>query len=225
MTRRVPFTMTRQVPFYLVDVFADEPLAGNPLAVVAGAEALEDDVLARIAREMKQSETTFVLPVTRPGAHWRLRSFTAAGIEVFGAGHNSLGAWWWLAETGALPLGETGGRFVQEIGPRQLPVEVICEGGRLLSVVLTQAEPQFGKTLVGDPGLASHLGLRESDLMLAQLPAQVVSPVRPICWCRFATALPSPARGRIWANSRSCSVPSARKAAISSAWIPSARTP
>jgi len=167
--------MTRQVPFYLVDVFADEPLEGNPLAVVSGAEALEDDVLARIAREMKQSETTFVLPVTRPGAHWRLRSFTAAGIEVFGAGHNSLGAWWWLAESGALALGETGGKFVQEIGPRQLPVEVICEGSRLLSVVLTQAEPQFGKTLVGDSGLASHLGLRESDLMLGQLPAQVVS--------------------------------------------------
>ncbi len=35
---------------------------------------------------------------------------------MFGAGHNVLGAWWWLAESGRLQVGPTGGAFVQEIG-------------------------------------------------------------------------------------------------------------
>lgn len=76
--------------FGLVDVFAEFPLSGNPLAVVEGADALDDDVLRRIAREFNQAETTFVMRSV--AADWKLRSFTASGAEVFGAGHNALGA-------------------------------------------------------------------------------------------------------------------------------------
>ena len=113
-----------KLPFHLVDVFAAEPLTGNPLAVVAGGESLPIDLLRRIAREFNQSETTFVMPPTRAEADWRLRSFTAAGAEVFGAGHNALGAWWWLAEAGKLPLAQGARTFHQEIGDRVLPVTV-----------------------------------------------------------------------------------------------------
>jgi PhzF family phenazine biosynthesis protein len=77
--------LSTSVPFVLVDVFADTPLTGNPLAVVADAERLEEPVMRAVAREFNQSETTFVLPATRPGATWRLRSFTPAGAEVVGA--------------------------------------------------------------------------------------------------------------------------------------------
>ncbi len=78
--------MSASVPFYLVDVFADTPLTGNPLAVVAEAERIQEPVMRSVAREFNQSETTFVLPPTRPAATWRLRSFTPAGAEVGGAG-------------------------------------------------------------------------------------------------------------------------------------------
>src|SRR5215216_678032 len=71
--------VSTSVPFALVDVFADAPLAGNPLPVVADAERLPTPVMQAIARELSQSETTFVLPPTRPEAAWRLRSFTPAG--------------------------------------------------------------------------------------------------------------------------------------------------
>lgn len=84
----------------IIDVFADAPLQGNPLAVVEGADALTDDQMRRIAGEFNQAETTFVLPSGR--ADRRLRSFTAAGVEVFGAGHNALAAWLWLGERGVL---------------------------------------------------------------------------------------------------------------------------
>ena len=79
--------MSTSVPFFLVDVFADTPLTGNPLAVVADAERIEESVMRSVAREFNQSETTFVLPPIRPEATWRLRSFTPAGAEVVGAGH------------------------------------------------------------------------------------------------------------------------------------------
>ncbi len=74
----------------LIDVFAEAPLSGNPLAVVERADGLDDDALRRIAREFNQAETTFLMESKL--ADWKLRSFTASGSEVFGAGHNALGA-------------------------------------------------------------------------------------------------------------------------------------
>ena len=114
---------SRTVPFHIVDVFAVEPLTGNPLAVVDGGADLPLELMQRIAREFNQSESTFVMSPTRAEADWRLRSFTPKGVEVFGAGgHNTLGAWWWLAESGKLALGDGETRFHQEIGDRVLPV-------------------------------------------------------------------------------------------------------
>jgi trans-2,3-dihydro-3-hydroxyanthranilate isomerase len=121
--------MARSLPFFLVDVFADAPLTGNPLAVVADADEVDEQVMRSIAREFNQSETTFVLPSPREDVAWRLRSFTPGGVEVGGAGHNALGAWWWLAGAGHLSLSDGGNRFSQEIGGRVLPVEVIARGG------------------------------------------------------------------------------------------------
>ena len=72
----------------LIDVFADTSLSGNPLAVVEGADALPDETLQRIAGEFNQAETTFLMKRTR--GDWKLRSFTASGAEIFGAGHNRI---------------------------------------------------------------------------------------------------------------------------------------
>jgi PhzF family phenazine biosynthesis protein len=158
------------VDFALVDVFADEPLSGNPLAVVPDADALREDVLPRIAREFNQSETTFLLRPTAAGADHRLRSFTAAGVEVFGAGHNALGAWWWLAETGR--LGREG-RWHQQIGTAVLPVDVSAA-----RIAMRQDPPRFGATAVPDDALSSALGLKVQDLSLVPLP-QVIDTGAP----------------------------------------------
>jgi trans-2,3-dihydro-3-hydroxyanthranilate isomerase len=169
--------MSTSVPFFLVDVFADAPLTGNPLAVVAEAESLEEPVMRAVAREFNQSETTFVLPATRPGATWRLRSFTPAGAEVGGAGHNALGAWWWLATAGRIELDADGGAVLaQEIGDRVLPVEVTGRNGRPEAIVMDQAPPELGRSVTDRDELAGALGLEpgRSDL-LDDVPAQVVS--------------------------------------------------
>src|SRR2546428_4023619 len=96
-----------QLKFFIVDVFTREPLAGNPLALVPDADGLDSETMRRLGREFNQSETTFVLEPTRPDADWRLRFFTPDGTEVYGAGHNALGAWWWLAASGRLTLDDT----------------------------------------------------------------------------------------------------------------------
>jgi trans-2,3-dihydro-3-hydroxyanthranilate isomerase len=169
--------VSASVPFALVDVFADAPLAGNPLVVVADAERLEEAVMRAIAREFNQSETTFVLPPTRAEATWRLRSFTPAGAEVTGAGHNALGAWWWLATTGRIPLDAEGGASpAQEIGGRVLLVEVTGRDGRPGTIVMEQAPPEVGRTVTDRQELAAALGLSPAggDL-LDDAPAQVVS--------------------------------------------------
>jgi trans-2,3-dihydro-3-hydroxyanthranilate isomerase len=163
------------LPFHIVDVFAAEPLTGNPLAVVDGGVDLTLDLFRRIAREFNQSETTFVLPPTRPKADWRLRSFTAAGVEVFGAGgHNSLGAWWWLAEAGRLALNGSSTEFHQEIGERVLPVTISQTGGQLAHVVMQQEAPVAGQRVEDLAALALSLGLTVADIAVDRAPCQVM---------------------------------------------------
>jgi PhzF family phenazine biosynthesis protein len=160
----------QRMRFYLVDVFADQPLTGNPLAVVPQADDLTAGDMQKIARELNQAETTFIVRSSR-GADWRLRSFTARGVEVFGAGHNSLGAWWWLAESGTLALADGSNAFTQEIGDRLLPVMIESRADVLQSVTLTQAPPVFGKRCDDVEALAAALGIGASDVS----PAQTVS--------------------------------------------------
>lgn len=102
--------MTRS--FRQVDVFAPEPMLGNPVAVVHDAEGLDDEAMARFARWTNLSETTFLLPATTDEADYRLRIFTP-GRELPFAGHPTLGsAHAWL-EAGGRPRGD---ELVQECG-------------------------------------------------------------------------------------------------------------
>ena len=99
--------------FHQLDVFSRQPLKGNPLAVVHAAEGLDEATLAAFARWTNLSETTFLLPPTRPGADYRVRIFTPGGELPF-AGHPTLGSCAaWLA-AGGVPAQD--GVVVQECG-------------------------------------------------------------------------------------------------------------
>lgn len=163
-------------PFVLVDVFTDRPLSGNQLAVLMDAEALDDRQMQSIAQEFGYSETTFVLPPRQKKAMWRIRSFTPS-IEVFGAGHNALGAWWVLAAHGRVPLSGPRTEAWQELGVRVLPVEIESEsnGGRPTRVWMTQAAPVWGATVEDRAALASVIGLEASDLDVPGLEPRAVS--------------------------------------------------
>lgn len=161
--------------FHWVDVFATEPLGGNPLPVVLDADALDDTAMKLVAREFNQAETTFVLAPSRPGATYRLRSFTAAGHEVFGAGHNALGAWLVLAAAGYIRADAPIVTCHQELGDAVLPLEIAFVGGAVHRIVMKHEAPVFGAIVSDAPALAAALHLDASDLDLARCPAQVVS--------------------------------------------------
>jgi PhzF family phenazine biosynthesis protein len=157
------------VEFAFVDVFAVRPLTGNALTVVPDADSLADDTMKAIAREFNQSETTFLMKATDPDVDWRLRSFTAAGHEVGGAGHNALGAWLWLVHSGRVGAG----RFVQQIADQVLPVEVRADAD-LVRVSMRQSPPTFGRSVDDRDELAAALGIASAELVTDR-PAQVVS--------------------------------------------------
>jgi PhzF family phenazine biosynthesis protein len=161
-------------PFVLVDVFTDRPLAGNQLAVLMDAEGLDDTLMQAIAQEFGYSETTFVLPPRREKATWRLRSFTPS-IEVFGAGHNALGAWWVLAAKGRVPLDGPRSEAWQELGERVLPVAIESNAGAPTRVSMTQEPPVYGKTVEDRAALSRVVGLTVEDLDVPGLEARAVS--------------------------------------------------
>ncbi len=112
--------------FAQLDVFAEEPLLGNPLAVVVDADGLDDRQMQSFASWTNLSETTFLLPPSDSSADYRVRIFTPTEELPF-AGHPTLGsAHAWLAHAGTP---RQPGMLIQECGVGL--VKVRKEGPRL----------------------------------------------------------------------------------------------
>lgn len=116
--------MTSDHAFWQVDVFAQEPFSGNPLAVITGADHLSDAMMARIANWTNLSETTFLLRPTTPEASYRVRIFTPSEELPF-AGHPTLGT---ASVWAALPGNSHEGMIVQECGVGLVRVKVKDDG-------------------------------------------------------------------------------------------------
>ena len=105
--------------FRQVDVFSDEALRGNPVAVVLDADGLDADEMRAVARWTNLSETTFVMPAADPGADYRVRIFTPASELPF-AGHPTLGTCHAWLEAGGRPRDQQ--VVVQECGAGRVRV-------------------------------------------------------------------------------------------------------
>ena len=117
--------MSRAFDFTQVDVFTDEALLGNPLAVVHGADSLDEARMQAFAQWTNLSETTFLLAPTDPAADYRVRIFTPGGELPF-AGHPTLGSCHaWLERGG---MANTAGRVVQQCSVGLVDIRV--EAGR-----------------------------------------------------------------------------------------------
>lgn len=176
--------------YYIIDVFSSIAYQGNPLAVVdTTSTTLTSTQMKLLARQFNLSETTFICPPADPKASWRLRSFLPNGVEVFGAGHNSLGAWWWIADSGL--LGETAQdtepsqTYFQQLGNDVLPVEVSPSKLGDLVVSMRQGQPHFLNQHTNHDCLATSLGinagdigLRYSDVILDRAMVVTTSPAR-----------------------------------------------
>jgi trans-2,3-dihydro-3-hydroxyanthranilate isomerase len=156
----------REYRFIQVDVFTDTPYRGNPLAVVLGAEGISDEEMQSIAREMNLSETTFVLPTTRPECAARVRIFTP-GVELPFAGHPTIGTAVVLAREGLLPAGATGVALDEGIGP--VPVTFDGDPGAPSFAWMRHGEATFGPALDNRDEFAEALGLSAADLLDAPI--------------------------------------------------------
>ena len=161
--------------YFVVDVFAVEPLAGNPLAVVMNTCGLATERMQAIAREFNLSETTFV--ERRPAEierveGVRVRIFTTSEELPF-AGHPTLGTAAVLkAQAPDTVEGDTV-TLALEVGPVPVRFEESRAGSAGLFGEMTQRDPEFGAEL--DPTVVARLaGLLPDDLDPA-LPPQVVS--------------------------------------------------
>ena len=170
--------MTREFRFVQVDVFTERAFGGNPLAVVFEAAGLSDAEMQAIAREMNCSETTFLLPPTRPDCAARVRIFTPAR-EIPFAGHPTIGTSWVLATEKRLPGNRLRFNLEEGIGP----VEVTLEGepARPSFLWMRHGEARFGPELANRDGFARALGLAGSDL-LAGAPVRTGSTGSPFLY-------------------------------------------
>lgn len=74
---------TSSLDYRIVDVFASERYAGNPLAIVhlPQGDALNQEQKLKIAREFNLSETVFLHP--QGGDTWRVNIFIVGGEIPF----------------------------------------------------------------------------------------------------------------------------------------------
>lgn len=137
-----------------LDVFADRPGAGNPLAVVLDAEGLDDATMQAIARWTQLPETTFLFPATSPGASYGIRMFSPRR-EVPFAGHPSVGSAHVAIDAGlATPRNDL---LVQEGIAGLLPLRVLGEGRRRTVAVRTPRARVMEIAPADDPRLRDAL--------------------------------------------------------------------
>lgn len=152
--------------YFILDVFTDRALAGNPLAVVLDSQALTDVAMQAIAREFNLSETVFVQPPQDPHQRAALRIFTPARELPF-AGHPTVGT---AVLLGLLDHGHGHGVLAfgleERVGLVPCAVEVRGEGLGHATFTLPRLPEETGQAAaVAD--IAAALGVAESEIGFA----------------------------------------------------------
>jgi len=156
--------------FYTVDVFTEQPFAGNPLAVFPEAEGLTDPQMQSIAREMNLSETTFVFAPDDARNAAKVRIFTPSEELPF-AGHPTLGTAHVLVTSGAVA---TNGMVILEEGVGPIAVSVTRHGARTNAQLSVAQLPIAGPPPPSREALAKVLSIPE-DAIAQEVPIEGVS--------------------------------------------------
>ncbi len=180
--------LSTNLDYFVVDVFTETPLAGNPLAVVENTCGLTTEQMQAIAREFNLSETTFIerrsAEVERAEGV-RVRIFTTQEELPF-AGHPTLGTASMLKMLAPETLLGDTVTLALKVGPVPVRFTPGTAGVAAIFGEMTQREPEFGKELDAAE-VAPLLGLALNDLDPA-LPPQVVSTGAPFAIVVLRTA-------------------------------------
>jgi PhzF family phenazine biosynthesis protein len=163
-SRVLPMAVRR---YMQVDVFADRPGAGNPLAVVLDAEGLDDAAMQAIARWTRLPETTFLFPPATPDASYGIRIFSPRR-EVPFAGHPSVGTAHVALAAGLAEPRD--GLLVQDGIAGKLPLRVTGTGRERTIAVRTPRSRVLETASPEDPRVAPAL----AGLPLGKLPPALV---------------------------------------------------
>ena len=161
--------MGRELPFAIVDVFAEQRYAGNQLAVLRHAGNLDPAEMLQIARETHFSETTFVLSDELRDGGYDVRIFTPGG-EVPFAGHPTLGT---AAVIRQNIIGRPVEQVVLNLGVGPIPVTFQVDSAGNETLWMRQIAPEFGPTHPAET-LAAVLGLDPAAID-SRYPVQEVS--------------------------------------------------
>jgi trans-2,3-dihydro-3-hydroxyanthranilate isomerase len=160
---------TRKFSMAQWDVFSQNPLEGNSLAVFFDARGLSDAAMQAIAREMNLSETTFIFPrepeVERERGV-RVRIFTTQEELPF-AGHPTLGTAF------ALRCHTEASKVALDLNVGKIRVQFEKTADASVFGEMTQIDANFGKQHERET-VARALGLRVEDFD-SSLPIETVS--------------------------------------------------
>jgi trans-2,3-dihydro-3-hydroxyanthranilate isomerase len=173
--------MSRELHYSVLDVFAEHPLEGNPLAVFHDARSLSDAEMQALARETNLAETTFIVPEeaeveAREGV--RVRIFTTQEELPF-AGHPALGTATWLWLHHPVLRGADMVTLRLNVGLIVVRFEPPLEGAPGAWGTMRQKEPVFGASH-DRSAVAEAIGLQENDLSQEYVP-QTVSTGMAFC--------------------------------------------
>lgn len=150
--------------FTTYDVFTDTRFAGNPLAVVFGADELSDAQMQTVAREFNLSETIFVRTASYAQHAASVRIFTPTKELPF-AGHPTIGCAIALAERDNATGQPRDILLVLEerIGPVRCGVKIAADGASFAEFTA----PKLSEPAGADPSIESAvaaLGLAPADI-------------------------------------------------------------
>ena len=149
--------------YHLVDVFTDEPLAGNQLAVFLEGADVEPTRMQRLAAELQLSETVFCLPHGRP-LERRTRIFTPR-VELPFAGHPTLGTAHVLTAMMAVPAVGEPVEWTLHQGAGPVRVEVSLRSASVSDTALTlEREPSPPCAAPSRTAVAASIGLDPDEL-------------------------------------------------------------
>jgi trans-2,3-dihydro-3-hydroxyanthranilate isomerase len=157
--------------YRVVDVFADQPLEGNALAVFPDAAGIDTATMQKIARELNLAETAFVIPTTRAGCAVGVRIFTPMREMTF-AGHPTVGTAFVLLEEGIVPRSSERFAVDEKVGAIQIRVE-----GDVRPLIWLRTPPIREGRSFDRKVCAQSLGLAKSDLL--EIPPQLMSAGNP----------------------------------------------
>lgn len=157
------------VPFYIVDVFAEKKYKGNQLAVFISEDKLSETEMQQIANEMHFSESTFITSVE----DYTVRIFTPK-VELGFAGHPVLGTAFILQQE---LIKEKIKTLLLGLKSGKVPVLFKYKGNSINQIWMEQTHPIFSGFF--DPQVISEVvGLRKDDID-QRFPCQEVSTGTP----------------------------------------------